>query len=47
MIEFADDFNNYLRKYENVEIPDLNEFNKELLVWQRLDLLLLRSPEKS
>ena len=34
MIEFADDFNNYLRKYENVEIPDLNEFNKELLVWQ-------------
>ena len=33
-MNLADDFNNYLRKYENVEIPDLNEFNKELLVWQ-------------
>ena len=34
MIEFTEDFNNYLRKYENVEIPDLNQFNKELLIWQ-------------
>lgn len=34
MIEFTEEFNDYLRKYENVEIPDLNAFNKELLVWQ-------------
>ncbi len=34
MIEFTEEFNGYLRKYENVEIPDLNAFNKELLVWQ-------------
>ena len=34
MIEFTEEFNDYLRKYEYVEIPDLNEFNRELLVWQ-------------
>ena len=34
MIEFTEEFNGYLRKYENIEIPDINAFNKELLVWQ-------------
>ena len=34
MIEFTEEFNDYLRKYEYVAVPDLNEFNKELLVWQ-------------
>lgn len=34
MIEFTEEFHDYLRKYENVELPDLNAFNKELLVWQ-------------
>ena len=27
MIEFTEEFNGYLRKYENIEIPDINAFN--------------------
>ena len=34
ILEVTNEFNEFLRKYENVEIPDILQFNDGLVTWQ-------------
>ena len=46
MIEFTEAFNDYLQKYENVELPDFNAFNRELLAWREKLEIIYPYPEE-